>query len=610
MLRHREQHRFHGCRSAGLVSGALRVARQPTRTDSWRTARFVLFALPAVAGAALAWRAAWLCDDAFISFRYIDNWNRGLGLVFNAGERVEGYSHFLWVVLLAALHRLGFDLLSLGRIVPFIAWVTLVGLLFVRVLRRPRATAPPGSSSAWLALPVAAWGLALHHDAQVYATGGLETAFFALLLTTGLLLVTGARPRFDLAAVVYALAVLVRPEGLFFSATAVAYVWWRARAWRATGRFLALWAALVVPWMAWKIVYYGTPIPNTYYAKSAALPYWSQGWQYTRLYFTVYPVLLACVAVAVAGMLAGWRARRAAQRPANAAARPLAAPADVTAGLVPLALVQVLLTVLYVTRVGGDFMFARFYVPVTPLLYLAAEEGGRHWRRPWVTLGLALLVVGGTLMAPLQRNRIFIGPKLVQGITDEPKWYPPDYLRSCRQQGELLQRMCTGTGARVLIPAGRAMVAYFGRLPYALEGTGLTDAEIAHQPITARGRPGHEKGASEEMLARRHVSLVLLWGAHRAVGLQPYEQVRFGDVYLRMVYYDAPVMNALARLGVSFVPMPAYLDQYLESAGQLTAGKLRSDFQRFDFFYFQHNDDPVRRERCLALLRAAGGTAP
>ena len=54
----------------------------------------------------LAWlaEAAWfLTDDAFISFRYARNLLEGNGLVFNPGERVEGYSNFLWVLELAAL---------------------------------------------------------------------------------------------------------------------------------------------------------------------------------------------------------------------------------------------------------------------------------------------------------------------------------------------------------------------------------------------------------------------------------------------------------------------------------------------------------------------------
>src|SRR5262245_58345840 len=62
---------------------------------------------------ALAWalfqvaRQAWTTDDAYISFRYAANLNDGLGLVYNAGERVEGYSNFLWTLWCAVGLELG-----------------------------------------------------------------------------------------------------------------------------------------------------------------------------------------------------------------------------------------------------------------------------------------------------------------------------------------------------------------------------------------------------------------------------------------------------------------------------------------------------------------------
>ena len=66
--------------------------------------KHVLLFLPWLA--LLGWfsRVAWfLCDDAFISFRYVRNLLAGHGLVFNPGEYVEGYSNFLWVLELAAV---------------------------------------------------------------------------------------------------------------------------------------------------------------------------------------------------------------------------------------------------------------------------------------------------------------------------------------------------------------------------------------------------------------------------------------------------------------------------------------------------------------------------
>ncbi len=51
-------------------------------------------------------------DDTFICFRYAANWLAGEGLVFNPGERVEGYSDFLWVVISAGFMAMGVPALA------------------------------------------------------------------------------------------------------------------------------------------------------------------------------------------------------------------------------------------------------------------------------------------------------------------------------------------------------------------------------------------------------------------------------------------------------------------------------------------------------------------
>ena len=62
-------------------------------------------------------------DDAFISFRYAENLVAGNGLVFNPGERVEGYTNFLWVVLIAPFLALGVDPELAARVLGLLAAV-------------------------------------------------------------------------------------------------------------------------------------------------------------------------------------------------------------------------------------------------------------------------------------------------------------------------------------------------------------------------------------------------------------------------------------------------------------------------------------------------------
>ncbi|MEI7425254.1 MAG: hypothetical protein WCK10_04010, partial [Candidatus Staskawiczbacteria bacterium] len=57
----------------------------------------------------------WMLDDAFISFRYAENFAAGHGLVFNPGERVEGYTTFLWVLILGVGKALGLKVIPLSQ---------------------------------------------------------------------------------------------------------------------------------------------------------------------------------------------------------------------------------------------------------------------------------------------------------------------------------------------------------------------------------------------------------------------------------------------------------------------------------------------------------------
>jgi len=554
----------------------------------------VLAALPLLAGFTAAVRQAWVCDDIFISFRYVDHLLRGQGLVFNAGERVEGFTHFLWVILLAALARMGLDLVWLGRYLPLVAFAGILGVLCQRRLRHR----PAGG----LALPVAAWGVALHKDLQVFASSGLETAPFALLLLLGVLVAAGARLRAGLAAALFALATLLRPEGAMYAAAAAAYLLWRTRRARPALVFAGVWSALVIPLLLFRLAYYGDLLPNTYYAKSAGGAYWSQGWQYTRLYFGIYAVLLAGLAAIPAVWIVRVRRSRAGVGASARSATEL--DAAVLAG------VLVLLTILYVTRLGGDFMFARFYIPVTPLLYLVAEDVLLCLRWRWLQGAAAVVVVGLTLVAQGPRARAFPGRDPVDGIVNEANYYTREMVAHLRQQGEILGRCLQGTQARVGLLSGQDAVAYFGRLPYALEPNGLTDAELARLPLVRRGRPGHERAVSYEQLLQKNIHFRLLYGV--SVGLPLYQQIRFGDLFGQVVIYDRALMEHLRAGGsVNFADFPQYLDRYVEELGTtppaaVTAADPVRDYLRFQLFYFLHNDDPERFGRLRRALLAAG----
>src|SRR5439155_3954388 len=89
------------CTVAGMDSGrgsreSRTVAGTHTGVGSTESGRgasgFVAILLLALALAHI--RYLWfVCDDAYITFRYASNLAHGLGPVWNAGERVEGYTN-------------------------------------------------------------------------------------------------------------------------------------------------------------------------------------------------------------------------------------------------------------------------------------------------------------------------------------------------------------------------------------------------------------------------------------------------------------------------------------------------------------------------------------
>ena len=122
-----------------------------------------------------AWQLRWLSDDAFISFRYARNWVDGEGLVFNHGERVEGYTNFLWVLMLAIPYRLGLDIPTMAVI---FCLASQVGVL-IMTTRLVKQLAPDGKP---VTVSLAAGVLACSYLTGTYATGGLRTTFGAFMV--------------------------------------------------------------------------------------------------------------------------------------------------------------------------------------------------------------------------------------------------------------------------------------------------------------------------------------------------------------------------------------------------------------------------------------------
>ena len=234
------------------------------------------------AGAAPALARAWpfTIDDAYISARYAQQWAAGNGLVYNVGERVEGFSNFTWVCLLALLERGGVPLESgvkvLGLMAAAGAVLGMVALLYRRL----------GVTGIWPAAGAGLW-LGLDPGFAVWAVAGLETPLFAALLVWSLYLWLDERAStWNTALLALTLSALAwtRPEGpaVAVGLAALTPLLPRDAAVRRA-RLTACAAALgcVAVGFLLRRWYYAAWWPNPYYVKlGGGLAQVQEGWWY------------------------------------------------------------------------------------------------------------------------------------------------------------------------------------------------------------------------------------------------------------------------------------------------------------------------------------------
>jgi len=533
---------------------------------------------------------AWVGDDAFISFRYAKNLVDGLGLIFNVGERVEGYTNFLWTLLMAGGIRLGLDPVPFSMVMGGLSFLVTIGLFGLLSVRMGKEI--PGSHG--LVIPLTAVALLLHREMQVYATSGLETSMLTAFVSAGfLLLALGRHPLTALyAGLCLIAAVMTRPDAMIFYVAALPFVaLHKERRWSRTLWYLAPLVAIYLPYWLWRYSYYGYMFPNTYYAKSGDLPYYSQGWSYVWLYFKSYYVLFLAPLglLGLAGCVAGMR-------------RIEKIMGSLHGRLSLLTLLFVLPYLFYVIRVGGDFMFGRFLIPITPLLFLSIELSLPVLARTrTIVLTAAAIVLA---LVVLRWNPFVPDNTAVDGIVDEHAYYPFETVERAREVGARLKEAFEGIDCTVGFYGMFAMYMYYAEFPVAIEcNAGLTDEFIAHQTLEERGRVGHEKHATPQYMVSRQIRFLFEPRLPDNTEYDPLRVIRFGDFNAYILTYENGVMNQLrGRPGVEFVAMPEFLDDYLDNAEKMPLARRRQDFGFFREYYFMNNNDAERYARFLKAL--------
>lgn len=296
-----------------------------------------------------------LCDDAFISFRYVRNLVEGNGLVFNTTERVEGYTNFLWVLEIAAL----WFVLSIPPQFSSIALSIGCTLWVFYMVFNESGKHEHGARKNWITL--LAFGVLLSSTTfATWTTSGLETRQFTALTVAAVYAASRYRSASGMAlrcSLFAGLAALTRPEGMLVGCVCIGFIvadsWWRRSfCWGLVLKASVPFAAIVGGHFLFRYAYYGMWLPNTYYAKHVR-PWFESGFDY----FTVAGIETGAYLLVPLALLGAWL--RSQKNDDHGA--------WLSVGLVGA-------HIAYVMRVGGDHFEFRpldFYWPL--LLPLTAE---------------------------------------------------------------------------------------------------------------------------------------------------------------------------------------------------------------------------------------------
>jgi arabinofuranosyltransferase len=431
-------------------------------------------------------------DDAYITFRYSRNLADGIGPYWNRGEHVEGYTNFLWMALLAALHKLGADIVPTARWLGFALALgaTAGAYRLVCDLCHDSAARAGGVLAAVLLSASGAWG--------VWSFAGLESSLVAALIIAAVLLHVREMPGtpLQLSGIVWAFAAMTRPEALVLAAVSAGFkvaatVTHRgdARLPRRVASFLS-WSVpfgvMYGTYFAWRYATYGWLFPNTYYAKvGSGLDQWERGLRYASTFLQEYggwSLLIAPIAFAT---------------PTFSAAR----------GGYTLALLAAWMAV--VVYVGGDSLVRlRLFAPVLPVYYAfivagAASLAARFdlFKAPTAFRSIGL---GAAAMAAIAMTLYPSAAGFGAGFSFE------------RERQAVADRAALGRWLRANVDAdARIAVVPAGAIPYesrlqSIDMLGLNDEHIAHRQIALGAFPaGHEKYDSDYVLNRRPDIIVL-----------------------------------------------------------------------------------------------------
>jgi len=425
-------------------------------------------------------------DDAFISFRYVQNFVDGHGLVFNIGERVEGYTNLLWVLILSALVRMNFDIgntaqtlsLAFGVLVLVMTYllsglIRIKGDIETKYAKKSKTESVDSSTGFFDLIPSAL--LVFTGSFVFWAISGMETTMFISFCLLGIYYYIKDKdlptPNYKFPIFIL-LATLTRPEGMYFFGLILIHrfgLLFMEKRGEGLKEFfskknLISYLVYVIPVIFYFVIrysYYGYLFPNTYYAKTGlSSQYITAGIEYFMKFFSSY-LLYGVILVAPVYLF---------RKKEN---------------FFEISLFYLLIVsfILYVISVGGDVLKQnRFFLPILPMLYiLFAKFLTDLYYKFSKNLGKGIAFASVLIISTVicyyyytsQKENLQSEIASENGLVEKMKITGNWFKNKQREAGRPLVLAATTIGA----------VSYFaGSDVVVIDNLGLTDKEIAHNP--------------------------------------------------------------------------------------------------------------------------------
>jgi arabinofuranosyltransferase len=417
---------------------------------------------------------AWVCDDAYITFRSIDNFIHGYGLTWNIDERVQVYTHPLWMLLLSLFYFFTREIYITSIVVSIV-----LSLLSVAIISQ-------GISKTKLFTLLCIILFCYSKAFVEYATSGLENPLSYIIIALFFFVYLNEKTdekKLLYLSVIAAFGIVNRLDTLLIYIPPLVFAYIKAGRWKKGLLYVLIGFLPLYIWELFSLLYYGFPFPNTAYAKlNAGIPeieLWNQGLDYILTTMRTDPITFFIILCGVSVSFV------------------LEEKQGIPIGI------GILLYVLYIIKIGGCFMAGRYFaLPFVCAVIILSQIEHTIMKWLYVPFTAIVLIVGffslHTIVfseeydnqvkyynGQISNEKAFYFRST--GLRKRKQYFSPQECRAA-QYGLAFREK----GKHVVVRQGIGIEGFYaGPSVHIIDSLGLADAFLARLYCTyEKGRPG------------------------------------------------------------------------------------------------------------------------